>query len=320
MGTRLNRFLLCLAMAVSASAAAAEQASSSSSPAVGQTSPCPGAPLQGFADQSTDTAYLERRGISYALQKDLNRALPYLQRACELAPHNPEYVYALGRVQWESGRVDLATQSFDRALALKPDYVQALLARARLRLKDRTLAKADLDAVNRIASPKDDWRLDLGLAYDAIGEYDTAIHQYDLWIDSHYEDARRPLSLAARCRAQAEADRNLDRALKDCNSALRQLRDYPDLRSNRDIVQQRDNPDVLGSRGLVWLRRGDFDHALDDYDAALAGHPKVAEYLFGRGLAKLRKGRPAEGQADIAAASALQPDIAERFAAWGMKP
>jgi Flp pilus assembly protein TadD len=85
-------------------------------------------------------------------------------------------------------------------------------------------------------------------------------------------------------------------------------------------LHTRDNPDVLASRGLVQLRRGEFDRAIKDYDEAVAGRPKTAEYRFARGLAELRAGRQAAGQADIAAATTLQKDVGAHFAAWGLMP
>ena len=311
--------VLCLLL-LGSSWAAAQSAATSSSSSIGPVAPCPGAPLQDFRERSTDAAFLEQRGISYAARRDLKDALAYLQRACELAPGTADYVYALGRVQWANGQSDLALQSFDRTLALEPDYVQALLARARLRFKDRASAEHDLDSVDRIAPPKDEVRLDLGLTYEAIGALRPAIHQYDLWLDAHPDDSLRSVGLAARCRARAEADQDLDRALEDCDSALREAANSQATGEGFIRPHPHDNPDVLASRGLVWLRRGEFERAIKDYDDAVDERPKIGEYRFARGLAELRLGRQAKGQADIAAASAIQPDIAERFAAWGLKP
>ena len=62
---------------------------------------------------------------------------------------------------------------------------------------------------------------------------------------------------------------------------------------------------VLDSRGLVQLRLGRFDEAIEDYDAALKDEPLQAPSLFGRGLAELRKGAKAQGEADMAAAETL---------------
>ena len=77
---------------------------------------------------------------------------------------------------------------------------------------------------------------------------------------------------------------------------------------------------ILDSRGLVYLRQGNYDRAIADYDAALRLQPKTAWSLYGRGLSRLKKGQTAAGQADIAAATALSPKIAENAARHGISP
>jgi tetratricopeptide (TPR) repeat protein len=273
-------------------------------PEVAPTS-VPSASTVDRTDRPTDAAGFMRRGTAYAARKDFEHALADLQRACGLAPREADYYYELGRVQWQSGQPDLALQAFDKTLELKPDHVTAGLARAQLRLNGHADVKEDLDAIDRFAAPEDTLRLQLGGLYEAIGQFSAASHQYDLWIDAHREDAALAGALNARCWVQAEANQNLDRALSDCNAALR-------LQPKRAAI--------LDSRGLVRLRRGEFNLSITDYDAALALTPQLATSLFGRGLAKLSKGLEAEGRTDLAAASAIQPNIADRFARFGVKP
>ena len=272
------------------------------------------------ADQSKEAATLMKRGTEYAARKDFKDALPDLEQASKLAPR-PDYLEALGYVQWQSGHSDLALQSVNKALELKPNDVPALLTRARLQSKDhKSAAKADLDAIDKIAEPNDQVRLDLGLVYDAIGESSAAIHQYDLWLAAHPGDDRSVVAFDGRCRALAEVNQNLDEALKNCNEAIRRLDRAGTVTAGFIQQHPQPNPDLLGSRGFVQLRLGAYDRAMKDYDVAVAGRPKTAEYRFARGLAELRAGRQDKGRADIAAATAMQPDVAERFAAWGLKP
>jgi tetratricopeptide (TPR) repeat protein len=73
-------------------------------------------------------------------------------------------------------------------------------------------------------------------------------------------------------------------------------------------------------RGLVRLRRGEYDKAIADEDAAIKLQPKSPWALYGRGLAKLKKGQTADGQADLAAAAALAPQLATRAKADGLAP
>jgi tetratricopeptide (TPR) repeat protein len=112
-------------------------------------------------------------------------------------------------------------------------------------------------------------------------------------------------ALSARCRARAVLGTELDRALDDCDAALRL--------SRKSVA-------VFDSRGLVRLRQGKPDRAISDYDASLKGQPSNAWSLYGRGLAKLRMGKTAEGQADLAAAAAIDSHIADRFAKIGLSP
>lgn len=128
---------------------------------------------------------------------------------------------------------------------------------------------------------------------------------YSKWIDSHNrDDVQMARALNLCCWARTLSAQELDRALSDCKAAVRMK---PDTAS------------FLDSRGLVYLRQGNYDRAIADYDAALRLQPKIAWALYGWGLAKLM-GQAAAGQADLAAATALQPKIAEEAAREGISP
>ena len=78
--------------------------------------------------------------------------------------------------------------------------------------------------------------------------------------------------------------------------------------------------EVLDSRGLLYLRRGDYAKAIADYDAALSIKPKIAWSLYGRGVAELRGGDKAKGQADIADATALSAELPAKAKLYGVMP
>jgi tetratricopeptide (TPR) repeat protein len=71
------------------------------------------------------------------------------------------------------------------------------------------------------------------------------------------------------------------------------------------------------SRGFTYLKLGEFDKAIADYDQALLLNPKKESSLYGRGIAKLKKG-DALGQGDIEAAKAMRPTIVEDFRTYGL--
>ena len=109
----------------------------------------------------------------------------------------------------------------------------------------------------------------------------------------------------SRCWARALADRQLDKALSDCNAALWIM---PHQAA------------ILDTRGLVRLRRGEFSRAVADYDDALKRDPKIAWSLYGRGLAELKAGDTDKGRSDIAAAAAINAKLLPRAAKLGLSP
>jgi len=80
-------------------------------------------------------------------------------------------------------------------------------------------------------------------------------------------------------------------------------------------------PQIFAYRGFAYLKLGQFDKALADYDAAFAltKSPDHADWLYVRGVAKLKKGDAAGGNADITSAKAGKADIAEEYATYGIK-
>jgi Tfp pilus assembly protein PilF len=77
---------------------------------------------------------------------------------------------------------------------------------------------------------------------------------------------------------------------------------------------------TLGNRGLVYLREGQLDNALADFQSALKLRSRFPLARYALGLVELRKGLTAQGQADLTAAQAHSPGIAKRLASMGFTP
>jgi tetratricopeptide (TPR) repeat protein len=276
------------------------------------TPPAAGAPPSNSAPDlsnadPTDAAGFARRGAGYAARNDLVHAIADLGRAIELAPTVPDYYYQRGLVYLRNRQPFLAMADFNQTLRLKPDDVAALAARAKLRLVGHDTAQAvkDLEAADKASAKQDDVHLQIAALYANADLLPAAIDQYNLWIDAHSEDSRLPQALNGRCWARALTGVDLDKALNDCNRAIRNAPK---------------NAAMFDSRGLVRLRLGDLDKAIADYDAALAINPRLGWSLYGRGLAKQRKGLTADGGADIAAATAINPKLPELVKMRGLTP
>lgn len=258
-----------------------------------------------------EAAELSRRGTAEAARGDLEDAIADLTKACELAPQASEYFYQRGLTYLKNKQQDLALADFDRALTLRSNDVQVLVARAHLlfRRGEASRAAADLDAADAAAAKESDVRYQMAGAYEALDLLGSAIKQYDLWIEFHPVDARYPEALNGRCWVRALQGEELPLALQDCNAAERGVR-----KSSPEFAS------ILDSRALVLLRMGNFDKSIADYSASLKINPKNPWGWYGRGIDEQREHKTAEGQADIARATELWPEVAHEFNRRGITP
>ena len=142
-----------------------------------------------------------------------------------------------------------------------------------------------------------------GDAYADLGQHDKATEDYTKVASLSSVEGSRDLGL--RCWVRAVRGRPLDLALADCKESLRN--------APKDA-------DALAARGLVYLRMGNYDAAIDDFDAALKINASMSDSFYLRGIAKLRMGDMAGGNADIAYVKKMIPNIADRYATWGVMP
>ncbi|HYM17460.1 MAG TPA: TonB family protein [Micropepsaceae bacterium] len=110
---------------------------------------------------------------------------------------------------------------------------------------------------------------------------------------------------AEHCFAHAVANVDLDVGLANCNEALRLKDDFGG---------------VFNTRGLLYLRLGQYDKAIEDYNKALKIDPFFASAFYGRGIARLKSGDTERGNADLKAAERYERRVAERFATYGVTP
>jgi tetratricopeptide (TPR) repeat protein/predicted aspartyl protease len=258
-------------------------------------------------DENLDAAALRRRAAASVSRGDLQAATADLDRAVQSDPTDAESYYHRGTVHQQARRPVLALADFEQALKLKPDHVPALVSRgtARLARKNKPDALADFDAAIRLAPQDVEVPLRVARTFQALADYDEAIARFDAWQKEHPKNDRLPAVLVDRCWSRAMANRELSIALDDCDAALKK-----GLR----------NSAAYDSRAFVYLRQGNFDKAIADYNSALKLQPKGALSIYGRGLAQLKKGLQAEGEADIKAARELDPKVGEMYARVGVVP
>jgi tetratricopeptide (TPR) repeat protein/predicted aspartyl protease len=257
------------------------------------------------AGEPTDAEGYSRRGAVLASNNRLAEALADFDKACAMAPKEGRYFHQRAMARLANRQMLPALSDLDRAIALVPGDAEARIARATLRLGggDMEGAVADLKAADGMLAPSSDGRLVLAGLYDRVELPEAALTNYTRWLRDHSEDAKRGVALNGRCWARGQLNIELDKALSDCNAALK-------LTPGRAAY--------LDSRALVRLRRGEFDAALVDYDAALKSNPRNAWSLYARGIAAQRAGRGAEGAANRSAALAIDKRVSDRAKRIGL--
>ena len=253
--------------------------------------------------EPTDADGYSRRGAAEIERRDYKAALADLDRAVAMAPGNGRYLFERARAQLRTSNRVAGFADLDRAVQVSPNdpqirlvHAQSLLSRTR---KEEGLK--DLQALDATLPPQADDRLALAALFGQLDQFDRSIANYDQWIKAHPDDSRQPVALNGRCWTRALAGRDLPLALKDCDAA----------------VHRAESGAFFDSRGLVELRMGQYDKAIDDYTRALLLAPRTAWSLYGRGLAWRHKRNPS-AQRELDAAVAIDPTLPARAKTLGI--
>lgn len=262
-----------------------------------------------LTDKSADPSDAEgfsRRGAVFMSKHRFAEGLADLDKAVAMQPNEGRFIYLRAQGRLANGQLLLAAADLDRAATLMPDNADVRLSRARLRLTNRDPkgAAEDVAVADHLLPPGSERRLQLAGLYESLDQPEAAIPNYDAWLKMHGEDADRATAFNGRCWARALLNRELDRAMSDCNAAVK-------LRPGFATY--------LDSRALVKLRQGKIDAALADYDAAVSANPRSAWSLYTRAIAEDRAGKKEAAEADRKAALAINPSVAKRAARYQLE-
>ncbi|MFN4017075.1 MAG: tetratricopeptide repeat protein [Reyranella sp.] len=243
------------------------------------------------------------RANAYTSVGEHGRALADLDRAAALASDNPRAFMVRGLVHARLGDMPRAFADYTMALSIDPGYVDALVNRGAIYSMQGSTAKAlaDLDQAVELQPTHALAHYNRGYAHFARRDYEQAITDYTRAIEA---DDRMSWAFNNRCLTRTIVDRDLAEAVSDCDEALR---------------LQPDNVEFRETRGFVFLKLGETEIALREYDAALRVDPDRPVALYGRGLARIAKGDVRDGESDKAAARALLPDVQRQFAPYGLQ-
>ena len=220
-------------------------------------------------------------------------AIQLIGRAIQYNGSDPSYYCSCGLVLQSLKRLDEAVASYDRALALKPDFAEALNNRGTTL---QALARFDeaLDSYDRALALTPDYAAALnnrGNTLRQLARFDEALESYDraLALKPDYAAALNNRGLALQQRGR------FAEALESCDQALAARPHYAG---------------ALNTRGNALLQLGRFAEAVESYDRALTVRPDYAVAHSNRGTALRLDGKLDEAIVSFGRAAALEPDYA----------
>jgi tetratricopeptide (TPR) repeat protein len=272
------------------------------------------------------------RANIFVLQNNRAAATREAELAVSEAPHSQSALVIAGKVYGRLGMNKEAMAEFDRALAIKPS-ADIFLTRAQFRPAfEKVERMADIDEALKLSPNDSDTLLAKGYYLTEAGQFAEALRYYDRAVKSDHSvdtganravalyklgrtaeaekvfsglrtQAKTAVELNDLCWIKATAGILLDSALEEC----------------RDALQMRpDTGPFLDSLGMVLLKLGKTDEALDAYNKAIAKNVG-ADSLMGRAFVYLHKGERASAETDAAAARKVSPNIDEVFANYGLR-
>lgn len=235
-------------------------------------------------------------GMIYLERGDLDRAGASFRRAIALKPDYYEALANLGTVLIQTGDLDEARQHNDVALRVSPGYLPALVNRGAFLVRDGKLddAMRTFASVLRQDSTNADALNGLGAALASSGQFEQAVRAFDAAL------RLKPTFLAARLnRVRAlirigrfdDADQELNRVTQAA----------PDSRQARNLA------------GELLLARGRPEDAAAHFRALVERDSTDATARFSLGTLLSQAGRHDEAIAFLEAAVRLQPGYTE---AW----
>ncbi len=269
-------------------------------------------------------------GLALHRQGKLEDAERTYQEILRRRPDHFDALYLSGVIALQTRKTTLGIELFDKAIALKPDFVEAYnnrgAALASLGRFDEALSNYD----QAIALKPDHAGAhhNRGAALAALGRFAAALASYDNALVFNPDSAETHTSRGAALASLGQPDA----ALSSCDMAISLKPDYAPAHYNRgnalrDLGRPSDallsydlaialNPNFAeahNSRGAALADLGRLEEALSSNERAISLRPNSAEAYNNHGATMAELGRFEEALPRYERAIALKPDYAEAY-------
>jgi tetratricopeptide (TPR) repeat protein/tRNA A-37 threonylcarbamoyl transferase component Bud32 len=232
-----------------------------------------------------------RAVLNWRYLKDFDAALEDAERLARVEPKNAKPHYYIGAILLGRRDYGRAREALQEALALKPDYTEAVWAIAQIDLwqgKPEDALKALDPVVAKLPAGPPETLNVRGDVYRAMGRLDAAAADYRRMIEAKPQEPHAYVSLAGVYEKQGQVEQ-----ARECYDRL--VKAAPDA-------------------AMSYLRRaefrrgqGEFDAALTDCDQAAAKEPASALPALVRASIEAARGQPDAAVADAERALAEAP-------------
>ena len=212
--------------------------------------------------------------------------------------NHPEALHLLGVIEYQLGRPVVAVRLIGAALAIKPDYFEALVSRGNIACATDSAreAVAYYDRALSINPDNPEALYNRGCALQLLDRQQDALASYD-----------RAVAINPKI---AEVHDNRGRVLYALQRFQEALESY-----DRALAIRFDDAEVWNSRGNALFALGRWEEALKSYERALTIKPDNVDALYNRGNILREMNRWQEAVASYAKALTIKPDhAAAKFA------
>ena len=230
---------------------------------------------------------LDAQNLNFAIPSNyLKTLLTLSKQAKPLSQANQtisaETYFRRGYACYDLGLYDLAIANYDKAIQLKPDYVNAYYNRGNVKgkLGQYFAAISDYDKAIQLKPTLAEAYNNRGVAKADLGQYFAAISDYDkaIQLKPDYADAYNTRGIAKTRLGQHFAA----------------IRDF-----DKTIQLEPDDADAYYNRGNVKGKLSQYFAAISDYDKAIQLKPDHANAYLNRGVAKTSLNRTEEAKQDL---------------------
>lgn len=245
-----------------------------------------------FQSNPANAGYFVNHGIALKELGQLEAAITSYDRAIALVPNYAAAYYSRGNAQKSLHQLDAAIASYDKALALQPTDVLAHINRGMTLevLKQWDAAIASYDKALALAPNLPDAHYNRGNALKGLGQRDAAIVSYKaaIALKSNYAEAYTNLAVAH------QELNHWDAALASCDTAIALQPSYAAAHVNR---------------GLALHALHQWDAALSSYETAITLQPDYVNAFCNRGITLLSMGKADEAEQCYRQALAINPQF-----------